>query len=124
VWEAITRVDQMRRWFFDNIPAFEPEIGFTTQFEVSSGERVFPHIWTIIAVEPAHKITYNWRYDGYHGNSLVHFELTEDNSKTVLTVTHETTADFPDDIPEFSRESCKGGWEYFIQERLKKYLED
>ena len=31
--------------------------------------------------------------------------------------------DFPEDIPEFSRESCNKGWEYFIQNRLKVFLD-
>ena len=26
VWEAIPKVERMRQWFFDNIPAFEPAI--------------------------------------------------------------------------------------------------
>jgi hypothetical protein len=30
---------------------------------------------------------------------------------------------FPDDIPEFRRDSCIGGWEYLIQKSLKEYLE-
>jgi hypothetical protein len=39
----------------------------------------------------------------------------------VLTV--EVLEDFPDDIPEFRRESCIGGWNYFINHRLKEYLD-
>jgi hypothetical protein len=30
---------------------------------------------------------------------------------------------FPGHIPEFKRESCLAGWQYFIRERLKKFLE-
>ena len=30
---------------------------------------------------------------------------------------------FPQDIPEFSRMSCLGGWTYFINQSLKEYLE-
>jgi len=32
VWSAITNVEQMTQWFFNNIPDFRPEIGFATQF--------------------------------------------------------------------------------------------
>ena len=41
VWEAITEIDQMRQWYFDNIPAFEPRTGFETRFNVSSQGRDF-----------------------------------------------------------------------------------
>ncbi len=30
--------------------------------------------------------------------------------------------DFPDDVPEFERESCLGGRQYFIGQALKAYL--
>ena len=39
LWRAITERDQMVLWFFDNIPEFRPEEGFTTEFNVSTGER-------------------------------------------------------------------------------------
>ena len=42
VWNAITEVDQMRKWFFDNIPSFKPEVGFETQFDVQSVSLGFP----------------------------------------------------------------------------------
>lgn len=29
VWKVITELDQMKQWFFDNIPAFEPRVGST-----------------------------------------------------------------------------------------------
>ena len=45
VWNAITVIDQMRQWYFENIPSFEPEIGFETQFNVKSQERNFLHKW-------------------------------------------------------------------------------
>ena len=28
VWRAITDVDQMRQWYFENIPDFRAEVGF------------------------------------------------------------------------------------------------
>jgi hypothetical protein len=34
----------------------------------------------------------------------------------------EVVEDFPDDIPEFDRESCQSGWNYLISESLSSYL--
>lgn len=123
VWKAITDVKEMRQWFFENIPAFEPVVGFKTQFTVNSEDRQFPHLWKITEVIPLKKIVYNWTYEGYKGNSFVTFQLSEINSHlTELTLTTKVTEDFPDDIPEFKRESCVGGWNYFIKDRLSEYL--
>lgn len=123
VWEAITEVVQMRKWFFENIKSFKPEVGFKTQFNVQSEGRNFKHLWTLTEVEPLKKIVYNWKYEEYPGNSFVHFELFEQNKKTKLRVTSIVTESFPKDIPEFKSESCKKGWNYFIKNNLKKFIE-
>lgn len=34
VWKAITDGDQMRRWFFEPMTDFRPEVGFETEFTV------------------------------------------------------------------------------------------
>ncbi len=123
VWEAITAVDKMRRWFFENIPDFKPEIGFSTSFSVFSDDREFIHRWKITQVEPRRLLSYDWSYDSYPGDSLVTFELFVADTSTSVRLTHTVRDDFPDDIPEFTRENCRGGWEYFIQQRLTSYLE-
>ncbi|MEH0154048.1 SRPBCC domain-containing protein [Limibacter armeniacum] len=122
VWKAITEVEQMRLWFFEDIKAFEPEVGFETQFDVAVEDKVFPHLWKIMEVVPEQKITYNWKYKGFKGDSWVTFELSEFDSGTQVLLTHIGMESFPQEIPEFSRESCQGGWEYFIQQQLKAYL--
>lgn len=122
VWNAITRLVEMKQWFFDNIPAFEPVVGFETEFSVQSEGRNFQHLWRILEVEPNKKIKYNWRYKEHKGEGFVTFELFESKELTKLRVTNEGLDSFPQDIPEFKRESCQAGWEFFIKERLKTYL--
>ena len=51
------------------------------------------------------------------------FEIFEEGEGSRLRVTNEGLESFPQDIPEFTRESCEGGRNHFIQENLKKYLE-
>ena len=124
VWKAITELDQMTKWFFENIPDFKPEVGFKTQFNVQSGERNFLHLWEIIDVDQGKKIVYDWRYQEYPGIGKVTFELMEKDGQTILKLINEGLESFPKDIPEFTKESCVGGWTYFIKERLKTYLDD
>jgi uncharacterized protein YndB with AHSA1/START domain len=123
IWDAITKVEKMKLWFFENIPNFKPEVGFQTSFKVVSENRNFIHNWEITEVTILKKITYHWNYKHYDGDSLVHFELFTQENNTLLRVTTEIIEDFNDYIPEFKRESCVGGWNYFIKERLKNYIE-
>lgn len=123
VWEAITRAELMRKWFFDNIPEFNPEIGFKTKFNVKSGGRDFLHLWEVTEAIPEERLTYNWRYDGYSGDSYVSFEILGQENQTNLKVTYEVMESFPDGIPEFKRENCHSGWEYFIGKSLKEFME-
>lgn len=123
VWNALTDVTEMRRWYFDNIPEFKPEAGFETEFIVKSDERTFSHRWKVTEVEPFKSIKYSWEFEGYPGRSTSVFELSEAEGLTKLKLTVEVYEDFPDDIPEFKRESCIGGWKYFLKGNLKRYLE-
>ena len=122
VWNAITELDQMKKWFFSNIEAFEPVVGFTTQFNIQAEDRNFLHQWKIIEVIPHNKIVYNWKYEGIVGDSNVTFELINLGSQTKLQLTTEVIESFDDAIPEFNRESCVDGWNYFICKNLQNYL--
>lgn len=122
VWRAITEVDQMRQWYFENIPAFEAVVGFETQFEIRNEGRVFPHRWKVTHVVPLKTLEYNWKFDGYPGDSFVVFELFEQDGLTTLRVTARVVESFPEDIPEFTRESGLGGWTYFIKQSLRTFL--
>lgn len=122
LWKAITEHNHMIQWFFENIPEFDARVGFKTQFLIENEGRKFTHLWKIAEVIPKQKIVFNWKYDEYEGEGLVFFELAENEIGALLTVTNKWVGVFPQDIPEFSRESCLGGWEYFINGRLKEYL--
>ncbi len=123
LWNAITLPGEMTKWFFENIPDFKAEIGFHVEFPVHVEDRTFTHQWTVSEVSPKHKIVYRWKYAEYPGDSYVTFEINSINGVLLLTVTATVTEDFPDEVPEFRRESCLQGWEYFINLRLKEYLQ-
>ena len=123
VWKAVTDAALMRQWYFGNIPAFEAEVGFETRFDAERADRNFPHVWKATEVEAPHRLVYDWSYDGFEGKSFVMFELSEGDGSTTLRLTHTTTEDFPDDGPEFARESCLEGWKWFIEDSLGMFLE-
>ncbi|MEY8860394.1 SRPBCC family protein [Tenacibaculum singaporense] len=124
VWEAITTHSLMLEWFFDNIPAFEPIVGFTTEFNVQSEERNFLHVWKVVSVVEKEKIVCEWKYPEYVDESLlVTFEvkyLSEEKTQfsvIALGIEHFSNTN----ISQFTRESCKGGWEYFSNQ-LQQFL--
>ena len=123
VWEAITDPVRMRQWFFEPIEEFSPEPGFVARFNVRNGDTDYLHVWTIIDVLPGERIVYDWCYEGLPGDSTVTWVLTETPDGTTLLLTHQVNEPFPADDPAFSRESGQAGWDYFIGERLKGYLE-
>lgn len=105
VWKAITEKDQMRQWFFDAIPEFEPVQGFETQFNVRAENVDYLHLWRVKEVVPQKRIVYEWRYGGVPGNSTVTWELSETPEGTKLKLTHEGIETFPQDNPVFRRAS-------------------
>src|SRR5262249_47991225 len=87
VWQAITDPEQMRQWYMP-LNDFRPEVGFETEFDVNGKGKIFPHIWKVTEVVPNKKISYEWKFANYPGNSVVTFELTKLGAKTKLTLTH------------------------------------
>lgn len=122
LWEAITNPELMRQWYFNNIPDFKAKVGFSTKFIVKTNTRVFPHIWKVTEVVPLKKLSYNWNFEGYKGSSISTFEIHSINNKPVLTLTAIVLDKFPEDIPEFKRESGLAGWNYLIKESLVAFL--
>jgi len=122
LWNALTNLSEMKKWYFDVLEEFETRIGFKTSFKVNSEDRTFTHQWEVIELIPKERITYSWRFAEYPGASTSSFQVSGDGDKSTLTLTVLVQEDFPEDIPEFKRESCIGGWDYFIGGNLKKYL--
>ncbi|WP_027391758.1 SRPBCC family protein [Aquimarina latercula] len=122
VWRAITGVKEMKFWFFDAIRSFKPEVGFKTQFLVRVEDRNYTHCWEITEVILNKKITYTWSYVEYPGDAFVTFELYKEDNRTRLKLSLVVTEDFPSNVPEFTRDSCIAGWNYFLGQRLKEYL--
>jgi uncharacterized protein YndB with AHSA1/START domain len=122
VWKAITDPDQMRKWFFEPMADFRPEVGFATEFDVLFDGQVYTHQWKVTDVVPGRKISYSWRYGGLSGDASVTWELCETVNGTKLRLTAEGHETFPQDNPAFRRESCQAGWDYFVRESLTAYL--
>ncbi len=123
LWGALTDLKQMHKWYFPNIPAFKPIVGFETSFPISHEGRNFTHLWKVTEVIPNKKISYNWKHQEWPGDGYVTFEILAKDNHRIVRLFNKVTEDFPQDIPEFTRESGVGGWNYLIKESLKKYMD-
>jgi len=124
VWHAITDINQMRLWYFPQLENFQPEKGFETQFNVHHEGKDFLHIWKVKDVVPMKKISIEWKYECYPGNSLVSFELFPRGNKTRLLLTHEGIESFmPAQYPELGKKNFIEGWTAFMDNQLKQFLE-
>lgn len=122
LWKALSILEEMKQWYFPNIPSFETIKGFETRFDVHSDERTFPHHWKVTEVIPMKLLAYEWQFDGYPGTGVSTFELSESVGGSKLNFKFDVLERFPNDIPEFKRESGVAGWDYFLRGRLKEYL--
>ncbi|WP_316826941.1 SRPBCC domain-containing protein [Pedobacter miscanthi] len=123
VWKALTDNNEIKQWYFQ-LADFKPEVGF--KFEFTGGADDGPqylHLCEITEVIAGKKIAYTWRYDGLPGNSEVSWELFEQGDKTLLKLTHTGLESFASNGPDFAKTSFNGGWNYFVNDALKKYLE-
>lgn len=123
LWRAITDRDQMVQWYFAEISAFVPVVGYQTEFVLQVEDRDIVHRWEVTEVIPGQKITVTWRFKDIPGDGAVTWELAERGAGSSLRLTNTGLETFPQDDPLFTRESCEGGWRYFINERLKPFLD-
>ena len=123
VWKAITDENQMKEWYFETLNSFKPIVGFETEFNVRANDNDYLHLWKVTEVIPEERISYTWKFGGYPGESLVTFEISKEDRSTKMKLTEVGIESFPQDNPDFTRESWIEGWNYFICNRLKEFLE-
>ena len=122
LWAAITDPEQMRLWFFEQIPDFRPEVDFRTTFSIEHGDKQYQHVWRIAEVVPGEKIVYDWSYEGLPGRGLVTWDLLSEGNRSSLKITNAILEAFPQDDPAFHRESCEAGWDFLINDQLVDHL--
>ena len=107
VWKAISYLPKMHQWYFPEIPSFEAKVGFKTQFNIQAPSQDFLHMWEVLEVKEGVKLVYKWTFKDVPGASTTTWKLEKVSDGTLLTLTCDVLEDFPDEIPEFTIESCK-----------------
>ncbi len=122
VWRALTDIAQMKQWYFPQLTAFEPKVGFETRVDVEHEGKVYIHYWKVTEAIPNQKIAYSWRYPDAPGDSVVSFELFPEGDKTRLVLTHTGLASFEGrKRPDYASRNFFGGWSHF-KDALAEFL--
>jgi uncharacterized protein YndB with AHSA1/START domain len=121
VWKAISDNSEMKKWYFQ-ISSFVAKTGHEFTFDGGPPEKVYVHLCKVTEVINEKKLSYTWSYKGYHGESLVTWELFPEGSNTRIRLTHSGLETFPS-IPDFARNNFEQGWNHIIGISLKKFVE-
>ena len=122
LWKALTDISEMRQWYFEDMPDFRPQVGFSTSFLIINEGRHFTHYFEVLEVVREKMIKYTFDITEYEGDGYVVFEIEPSDKGSQLTLTSVVTKPYPEDIPEFKRESGVAGWEWFLGERLMAFV--
>lgn len=119
VWAALTRPEELLRWFPTQHAAFDLRPGGLASFvwEEGADEAV------IDVVEPPARLVFRWRPAGLdRPYTTVSFDLEETEGGTRLTLVESGFTSLPDQIREQSQQGNDAGWRDELEE-LKTYLE-
>jgi len=122
VWKAITDSNQLKKWYFEDIKGFKPEVGTEFTFTGQMDDIIYYHICKVLEVEPQKKLKHSWRYRDTPGNSFVTWELFPAGNKTTVRLTHEGLETFPA-TEVFARKNFEGGWTQIVGTMLRDWLE-
>ncbi|MDX2002595.1 MAG: SRPBCC family protein [Chitinophagales bacterium] len=122
LWKALTDKNQLKQWYFDMLD-FKPEVGCRFTFTGTDNEGVsYLHVSEVVEVVPNKKLVYTWGYDGYEGNSLVTWELSDEKNTSKVILTHSGIETFPS-IPAFAKENFVAGWSEILGTNLREMVE-
>ncbi len=121
VWEALTKKEQIAKWLMPS-DDFELKAGATFNMMGESKGIKYPHICTIKEIVPEKKLSYTWAIKDKLSDTLVTYELEEQDGKTKLTLTHSGWDKVTLNKEGTTRDDYNNGWEQVIP-GLKKFVE-
>lgn len=119
LWRALTDLDMMKQWYFPQLRAFKPIVGFRFEFTEDGSE--YQKEWKVTRVEDVRTLAHSWAYRGYPGSSEVIFDIIPHEGSSTLRVTQTNLESYPDD-PHFARSRFEWGWDNLLGRNLKELL--
>lgn len=125
VWKVLTTKEDISQFMMPLMPLkeFQPEAGFEFKFVGHDNGKEFPTSCKVVEAIPNKKLSYTWSFDMAPAYSLVTYELTEENGKTKIKLTHEGLENIPAGYPDLSKERHLEGWTMIIKIGIKNIVE-
>ena len=104
MWSLWTDPAHLGRWFRPSADEFGPTLasidlreGGAVRFEMirTTGE-VHAVSGQIVTLEPPHRLSYTWKWDGEENESVVAFDFIETDDGTNVAITHSSLVDKDD----------------------------
>jgi uncharacterized protein YndB with AHSA1/START domain len=125
VWDAISTLEGFRSWFLP-IDDFKPEKGFVFHASCIHENKTILTTLIIKEIEADKKLSFYWYTDDYpddEGKELISIELSDENGKTKLILTHtgfEDTQAFKDF--NLTQNEIEKGWEYLFSKLKELFI--
>ncbi len=121
VWQVLTDLASIPK-FMMSVKNFKPEVGNVFMFIGLKDGKEYPVYCKIIELVENNKIVYTWNYEEFPAETIVSFELQENNAATVVKLSH-SGLEAIDKYPDASIENHIQGWTWILNE-LKKVVEE
>jgi uncharacterized protein YndB with AHSA1/START domain len=122
IWKALTSATQMKNWYFA-MEKFIAEPGFSFTMYGEREGKYYPIHCTIVEAIKNKLLSYTWSYEEYPAETIVCFELFENDQQTILKLTHKGLQKIPASFPALSFANHVIGWKHIIGKSLKNYVE-
>lgn len=123
VWEALTKPEIVKRYFFDTNMVTEWKVGGPIQFHGEHEGKTYSDKGTVLVYEPQNKIQYTYwssmsgKEDKPENYATVTYSLRGEGDTTTLGITQENVPD------EKTKEHAEENWKKLLV-KLKTLLED
>jgi len=123
VWNALTRPEEMKKWYF-HVRDFELKEGNVYTFYEKEYEGTYLHRCEILRIQPLQLFEHTWEHPSHsEGTSILQWLLEPvDENETTLTITHSGLENLADGGPDFAPENYEFGWKGFMHIFLRNYL--
>ncbi|MEM7485070.1 MAG: SRPBCC domain-containing protein [Bacteroidota bacterium] len=106
VWDAISKADEISSWFVK--ADFKAESGYAYTF--SSLEEDCPKITGVVKHAKPFTLIYTWIVEGTDIETVVKWELTENDKGTKLVLEHSGISNYPENSAVTFFASFDAGW--------------
>jgi uncharacterized protein YndB with AHSA1/START domain len=125
VWDALTKREQLKKWYFDFPDTFIAEKGSVFEWTAGPpGGKQWLHRGEVTEVVAGKKLVHTWEYPGYSGKAQVTWEIEPlPGDHTALNFSFAILVPFDAKEEGLKRKNFLSGWNDILNVGLKQFVE-